>query len=354
DTCAAEFKAETPYYYSCYDEETEVKPPAGKNIIILGGGPNRIGQGIEFDYMCVKASFALQEMGYRSIMINSNPETVSTDYDVSNILYFEPVVFENVMDIVEQMQPEGVITQLGGQTPLNNAQRLEQNRVAMVGTSAASIAIAEDREQFKQILNKHNFKQPANATAFTGEEACKIAADIGFPVLIRPSYVLGGRAMEIVYDKDELIHYVNQAIDISSGQPILIDKYLEKAIEIDVDCICDGEDVVICGIMEHIEEAGIHSGDSACILPPQHIPAAVLKTIKKQTREMAFAMNVKGLMNVQYAVKDDTLYFLEVNPRGSRTVPFISKATGVPWIKYAVKVMAGHKIKDINIREKKI
>lgn len=346
DTCGGEFEAKTPYYYGSYDEENEKGESSKEKVAIIGGGPNRIGQGIEFDYMCVHASMALQEMGYETIMINSNPETVSTDYDVSDYLYFEPVTYEDVMSIIDTMKPIGVIVQLGGQTPLNLAEKLTAAGVPILGTTAESIASAEDRDQFKVILENLGFKQPENDTVRGTEEALKVAERIAYPIVVRPSFVLGGRAMEIVYAESDLENYIEKAIEASPDQPILIDKYLENAVEIDVDLICDGKDSVICGIMEHIEPAGIHSGDSGCMLPTQNISEDLLKQIRKQSHEMALALNVRGLMNVQFAIKDSELYFLEVNPRGSRTVPFVSKATGVPWVKMAVQVMAGKNIKD--------
>jgi len=350
DTCAAEFEAKTPYYYSTYDEEDESVSSQRERIMILGGGPNRIGQGIEFDYMCVQASFALQELGYETIMVNSNPETVSTDYDVSNVLFFDPLTYEDVMAIIKSVNPKGVIVQLGGQTPLNLSQRLAKENVPILGTSARSTALAEDRDQFKKILDHYGFKQPSNDITFTAPEAVKIAKRIGYPVVVRPSYVLGGRAMEIVFDNDDLKKYLQLAIEASPDQPILIDKYLERAVEVDVDLICDGEEVIICGIMEHIEEAGVHSGDSACVIPSQNISGEMLDQIKLQATKMALALEIKGLMNVQFAIQNNSLYFLEVNPRGSRTVPFVSKATGIPWINYAVKIMADKKIKDLEIK----
>ncbi len=347
DTCAAEFEAYTPYFYSTYEPGKEVAPLKEKKVVILGGGPNRIGQGIEFDYCCVHAAFALQEMGVKAIMVNSNPETVSTDYDTSDRLYFEPLTFEDVLNIIEFEQPDGVIVQFGGQTPLNLALSLLEAGVPILGTSPLSIDQAEDRELFKQLLNKLKLKQPANATAFSKEEALKIAEKIGYPVVVRPSYVLGGRAMEIVYDSEDLENYFQQAIWASPDHPILIDKFLENAIEIDVDALSDGEDTYIGGIMEHIEEAGVHSGDSACVLPPHTLSPELIAEIERQTKLLSQELKVVGLMNIQFAVKDKEVFILEVNPRASRTVPFVSKATGIPLAKLATKVMWGKKLKDL-------
>ena len=349
DTCAAEFEAYTPYYYSTYDDECEVTPSDKKKIMILGGGPNRIGQGIEFDYCCCHASFALKELGFETIMVNSNPETVSTDYDTSDKLYFEPLTFEDVMNIVEKENPDGVIVQFGGQTPLNLAKKLEDAGVPIIGTSVESIALAEDREKFQQLLHTLGLKQPANDTANSSSEAAKKAETIGYPVVVRPSFVLGGRAMRIVYDREALEEFMIEAVEVSPGHPVLLDKFLQNAIEVDVDALSDGEDVVIGGIMEHIEEAGIHSGDSACALPPHSIADNTIAEIRKQTEQLAKALNIKGLMNIQYAVKGGEVYILEVNPRASRTVPFVSKATGVPMAKVASKIMAGEKLKDLDI-----
>jgi carbamoyl-phosphate synthase large subunit len=348
DTCAGEFIAERPYYYSTYDRVNENRPTANKKILILGGGPNRIGQGIEFDYCCVHAVFAVKELGYEAIMINSNPETVSTDYDTSDKLYFEPLTREDVLAIVEQEKPEGVIVQLGGQTPLNLAVPLEKAGVKILGTSPDSIDRAEDRKRFKELVDKLGLKQAPNATASSVEEVRALAQEIGYPVLLRPSYVLGGRAMEIVYDDGDVERFMKKAIEASPERPVLIDKFLEEAIEIDVDCVSDREDAVIGGIMEHIEEAGIHSGDSACVLPPYTLGDEILSQIKEQTYALAKELKVKGLMNVQYAVKDDVVYTLEVNPRASRTVPFVSKATGVPLVNIASKIMLGMTLKELN------
>ena len=348
DTCAGEFIAERPYYYSTYDRVNENKPTGNRKIIILGGGPNRIGQGIEFDYCCVHAVFAVKELGYEAIMINSNPETVSTDYDTSDKLYFEPLTREDVLAIVEQEKPEGVIVQLGGQTPLNLAVPLEQAGVKILGTSPDSIDRAEDRKRFKELVDKLGLKQAPSATASSVEEVRALAQEIGYPVLLRPSYVLGGRAMEIVYDDADVERFMKKAMEASPERPVLIDKFLEEAIEIDVDCVSDGETAVIGGILEHIEEAGIHSGDSACVIPPYTLDDQIINQIKEQTYALARELEVKGLMNVQYAVKDDVVYTLEVNPRASRTVPFVSKATGVPLVNIASKIMLGMTLKELN------
>ena len=349
DTCAAEFKAATPYFYSTYEEENEARLTSGAKVMILGGGPNRIGQGIEFDYCCVHASFALREEGVESIMVNSNPETVSTDYDTSDKLYFEPLTLEDVLHIVETEKPMGVIVQFGGQTPLNLVAGLLKAGVHILGTHPHSIARAEDREQFQAMLKKLALVQPDNGTALDVAEAVQVAETIGYPVIVRPSYVLGGRAMKIVYDRTALKNFTRLAIQASPGHPILIDKFLEDAVEVDVDALSDGRRTVIGGIMEHVEEAGIHSGDSACILPPRSIPSAVLEKIAAATRAMAAELNVVGLMNVQYAIKGDRVFVLEVNPRASRTVPFVSKATGVPLAKLATKVMLGRRLDDLGL-----
>jgi len=347
DTCAAEFAAFTPYYYSTYETENETRPTDRKKVAIIGGGPNRIGQGIEFDYCCVHASFALREENCESIMINSNPETVSTDYDTSDKLFFEPVTLEDVLHILQTEKPDGVIVQFGGQTPLNLAKSLEAAGVPIIGTSPDAIDRAENRDRFQEIITKLNLHQPANDTARDVEKALAAAARIGYPVLVRPSYVLGGRSMEIVYDPETLASFMGRAMLVSPDHPILIDKYLEDAIEIDVDAISDGNTTVVAGIMEHIEEAGIHSGDSACILPPMTIPNHLLELIERQTILLARELKVVGLMNIQYAIKDGTLYVLEVNPRASRTVPFVSKAIGVPLAKLATKVMLGRTLPEL-------
>jgi carbamoyl-phosphate synthase large subunit len=352
DTCAAEFEAKTPYYYSTYEEENDAKKSKRRKIIILGGGPNRIGQGIEFDYCCCHAVFSLSEEGYETIMVNNNPETVSTDYDTSDRLYFEPITHEDVMNIYENENAEGIIVQFGGQTPLNIAKQLESSGAKILGTSVDSIDIAEDRERFSVLCMKLGIPQPDNGIAFSVEEAIKIAGKIGYPVLVRPSYVLGGRAMEIVYDEETLIKYMEEAIEVSPEKPVLIDRFLEDAVEVEVDALCDGEDVIVGGIMEHIEEAGVHSGDSACVLPPQTLKDDIIEKIIDYTRKMALELKVVGLINIQYAVKDDKVYVLEANPRASRTVPFVSKATGIPLAKIAAKLMCGKKLRELGIKEK--
>jgi len=351
DTCAAEFEAYTPYYYSTYEDECEVRPATRRKVMILGGGPNRIGQGIEFDYCCVHAAFALRDDGWETIMVNSNPETVSTDYDTSDRLYFEPLTRENVLDIIDREQPEGVIVQFGGQTPLNLAVALKEAGVPIIGTDPDDIDRAEDRKRFKEVLDTCGLNQPPNGTAVSFDEAREIAEVIGFPCLVRPSYVLGGRAMQIVHSEDELREYLRYAVDASPERPILIDKYLEDAIEVDVDAISDGETVVVGGIMEHIEEAGIHSGDSDCVLPPYSLGDDQLEEIRRATVAMAKELNVIGLMNVQFAIRSDDVYVLEVNPRASRTVPFVSKAIGVPLAKIAARVMTGKKLVDLGFTE---
>jgi len=349
DTCAAEFQAKTPYYYSTYEDENEGVPSDRKKIMILGSGPNRIGQGIEFDYGCVHCAFTLKEEGYETIMVNSNPETVSTDYDTSDKLYFEPLTFEDVMNIYENEKPIGVILQFGGQTPLKLAKDLAKAGVNILGTSSESIDIAEDRERFKDFINSLGYLQPPSAIAYKIEEVSPLAREIGFPVLVRPSYVLGGRAMLIVHSEVELEKYLKEEAEAFSSGPVLIDKFLENAIEIDVDAVGDGENIVVAGIMQHIEEAGIHSGDSAMVLPPVSIPDYMIKRIIDQTTVVGQKLNVIGLMNIQYAIKDDKLYFIEVNPRSSRTVPFVSKATGIPWAKIATKTLIGYKLKELGI-----
>jgi len=355
DTCAAEFIAYTPYYYSTYEEEDEVEVTKKKKIMILGGGPNRIGQGIEFDYCCCHASFALKELGYETIMVNSNPETVSTDYDTSDRLYFEPLTFEDVMNIIDKEKPDGVIVQLGGQTPLNLARQLEKAGARIIGTSVNSIDRAEDRDRFAKVLKKLGINQPENGSAISKQEIIEVAKRIGFPVLVRPSYVLGGRAMKIVYDEETLAGFIQEAQEASSGHPVLIDKFLEDAVEVDVDAISDGKITVIGGIMEHIEEAGVHSGDSACVIPAHTLGDDIIEMIRKDTYALARELRVKGLINIQFAIKGEQVYVLEVNPRASRTIPFVSKAIGVPLAKLAAKVMAGKTLKELGFTaEKKV
>ena len=355
DTCAAEFEASTPYYYSTWEDEDETRPkePGVKRVMILGGGPNRIGQGIEFDYCCCHASYALREMGIQSVMVNSNPETVSTDYDTSDMLFFEPLTCEDVLNIAERIQPDGVIVQLGGQTPLNLARALAAAGLPIIGTSVDTIEQAEDREKFRDLLDRLGLKQPASGIARTLEQARREVARIGYPSLVRPSFVLGGRAMEICYDNSQFERYVAEAFAVAQWQPVLIDRFLEDAIEVDVDCICDGRDVIIAGVMEHIEEAGVHSGDSACAIPPHSLPLDVVAEIKAAAESLARSLGVIGLMNVQFAVKREEgkqmLYVIEVNPRASRTVPFVAKATGMPVAKVAVKVMAGMSLAEQGI-----
>jgi carbamoyl-phosphate synthase large subunit len=349
DTCAAEFQAATPYYYSTYETENEARITQIKKVVILGGGPNRIGQGIEFDYCCVHASFALRDEGIESIMVNSNPETVSTDYDTSDKLYFEPLTFEDVMHIIQTEKPDGVIVQFGGQTPLNLATALHKANVPILGTQPESIDRAEDRELFQAMLNKLGLVQPSNGTAKSVEEAIHVADRIGYPVVVRPSYVLGGRAMKIVYNQSELADFTHLGMMASPGHPILIDRFVENAVELDVDAISDGITTIIGGIMEHIEEAGVHSGDSACVLPPRSIADKTLSQVVEATKAMAKELNVVGLMNVQYAIQGEQVYVLEVNPRASRTIPFVSKATGVPLANMATKVMLGKKLIDLGL-----
>ncbi len=360
DTCAGEFEAYTPYYYSTYEQEDETpaKDPNRRRIMILGGGPNRIGQGIEFDYCCCHASFALRELGIESIMVNSNPETVSTDYDTSDLLFFEPLTAEDVLNICDRVQPDGVIVQFGGQTPLNLARALATAGVPIIGTSVDTIEDAEDREKFQQLLQRLGLKQPANGIARNLDQARRQATEVGFPALVRPSFVLGGRAMEICYDQSQFERYVAEAFVVAQGQPVLIDRFLEDATEVDVDAIGDGQRVVVAGIMEHIEEAGVHSGDSACVIPPYSLPGPVVNEIREATVAMAQHLKVIGLMNVQFAVKREegkfNVYVLEVNPRASRTVPFVSKATGMPVAKIAAKVMAGKTLDDLGIHREPI
>ena len=350
DTCAAEFPSATAYMYSTYDEECEAKPSGRKKVMVLGGGPNRIGQGIEFDYCCVHASLALREDGYETIMVNCNPETVSTDYDVSDRLFFEPLTFEDVMEIIDIEQPAGVIVQYGGQTPLKLARRLEAAGAPIVGTSPDSIDLAEDRDRFQQLVERLELRQPANRTARSEAEALRLAAHVGYPMVVRPSYVLGGRAMEIVYEDVELERYMRTAVKVSNDAPVLLDRFLEDAVEVDVDAISDGESVVVAGLLEHIEQAGVHSGDSACSLPPYSLSDAVRAEICRQVQALARALRVVGLVNAQFAVKDEMVYLIEVNPRASRTVPFVSKATGHPLAKIAARCMLGQTLDEQGIQ----
>ena len=351
DTCAAEFEAYTPYLYSTFESETEALPTERKKVVILGGGPNRIGQGIEFDYCCVHASFALREEGYEAIMVNCNPETVSTDYDTSDRLYFEPLTLEDTLAVIRREDPWGVIVHLGGQTPLRLALELEGQGVRIIGTSPESIDLAEDRDRFRKLVSGLGLLQPRSDTARSESEAIAIADEIGYPVMVRPSYVLGGRAMEIVYDEDFLQAYISEAASVSPNHPILIDKFLKDAKEVDVDAVCDGKTVVVGGVLEHIEEAGVHSGDSAAILPPFSIPPEILEEIKSQTKKLALELQVKGLVNIQFAVKDEKVYIIEVNPRASRTVPFVSKAIGVQLAKIGTKVMIGKSLEELGYTE---
>jgi len=346
DTCAAEFATSTAYMYSTYEEECEAEPGERQKIMVLGGGPNRIGQGIEFDYCCVHAALALRDEGYETIMVNCNPETVSTDYDTSDRLYFEPLTLEDVLEIVHREQPQGVIVQFGGQTPLKLARPLEAAGVPIIGTTPDSIDLAEDRERFQKLLDRLQLRQPPNRTASSPEAAVGLAEEIGYPLVVRPSYVLGGRAMDIVHGEDELRRYMRQAVEVSNDSPVLLDRFLDHAKEVDVDAICDGEDVLIGGIMEHIEQAGVHSGDSACSLPPYSLSAEIQDELRRQIRLMSLELGVVGLMNTQFALRGNEVFVLEVNPRASRTVPFVSKATGLPLAGIAAKVMAGKTLKE--------
>jgi carbamoyl-phosphate synthase large subunit len=354
DTCAAEFSSDTAYMYSTYDQECEANPTDREKIMILGGGPNRIGQGIEFDYCCVHAALALREDGFETIMVNCNPETVSTDYDTSDRLYFESLTLEDVLEIVDLEKPKGVIVQYGGQTPLKLARALEAAGVPIIGTSPDAIDHAEDRERFQQMVEKLNLLQPPNRLAFSTEAAAKEANEIGYPLVVRPSYVLGGRGMEIVYNEEELNRYMKTAILVSNDSPVLLDRFLDDAIEVDVDAICDGKDVLIGGIMEHIEQAGVHSGDSACALPSYSLSDDIKDRMREQVRQMAMELGVVGLMNTQFAIKGDDIYLLEVNPRASRTVPYVSKATGVPLAKVAARCMAGMSLVEQGVTEEVI
>jgi carbamoyl-phosphate synthase large subunit len=351
DTCAAEFPANSAYMYSTFEEECEARPTDRQKIMVLGGGPNRIGQGIEFDYCCVHAALAMREDGYETIMVNCNPETVSTDYDTSDRLYFEPVTLEDVLAIVEVEQPTGVIVQFGGQTPLKLADDLAKLGVPIIGTSPDAIDLAEDRERFQQLVEKLGLRQPSNRVASNAEEGVERAKEIGYPLIVRPSYVLGGRAMELVYNEDELRQYMQNAVDVSNDSPVLLDRFLDQAVEVDVDAICDGEQVVIGAIMQHIEQAGVHSGDSACSLPPYNLPMDIQNEIRDQVKRLALELNVIGLMNVQMAVQGEDVFVLEVNPRASRTVPFVSKCIGHSLAKLAARCMAGKKLADLGYTE---
>jgi carbamoyl-phosphate synthase large subunit len=351
DTCAAEFPTSTAYLYSTYDEECEASPTERRKIMILGGGPNRIGQGIEFDYCCVHAALALREDGFETIMVNCNPETVSTDYDTSDRLYFEPLTLEDVLEILAKEKPEGVIVQFGGQTPLKLSRALEEAGAPIIGTTPDSIDVAEDRERFQQLVRTLGLKQPANATARNEDQAVRLAREVGYPLVVRPSYVLGGRAMEIVFAEEDLRAYMTDAVRVSNDSPVLLDRFLDVAIEVDVDAVCDGENVLIGGIMEHVEQAGVHSGDSGCSLPPYSLSPQIQDELRDQTRKLAKALNVVGLMNVQFAIQNSIIYILEVNPRASRTVPFVSKATGMPLAKIAARVMTGRKLTELSATE---
>ena len=354
DTCAAEFATSTAYLYSTYEEECEANPTSRRKIMILGGGPNRIGQGIEFDYCCVHAALQLREDGFETIMVNCNPETVSTDYDTSDRLYFEPLTLEDVLEILAKEKPEGVIVQFGGQTPLKLSRALEEAGAPIIGTSPDSIDVAEDRERFQALVKNLGLKQPANATARTEDQAVRLAKEVGFPLVVRPSYVLGGRAMEVVFTEEDLRTYMTHAVKVSNDSPVLLDRFLDVAIEVDVDAICDGEDVLIGGIMEHVEQAGVHSGDSGCSLPPNSLSAEVQAELREQTRKLAKALNVVGLMNLQFAIQNGIIYVLEVNPRASRTVPFVSKATGLALAKVAARVMTGRKLKELGLTVERV
>ena len=350
DTCAGEFPAATPYYYSTYETEDEVDRGEGPSVVVLGSGPNRIGQGIEFDYACVHASYALKESGYDAVMVNSNPETVSTDYDTSTRLYFEPLTAEHVLEVIEREKPEGVILQFGGQSPLKLARELEGAGAKILGTSPDAIDLAEDRSRFGRLLTELAIPHPRFGTAMTPGEARDVARELGYPVVVRPSYVLGGRRMEIAYSEEDLDLYLKASVDTSPEHPTLVDKFMEDHVEVDVDAVSDGEDVYIGGIMEHVEEAGVHSGDSSCVTPPITIHRALLERIEEYTRRLALGIGVKGLMNIQFIVRGDEVMVIECNPRASRTVPFISKATGVPLAKVATRVLLGEKLRDMRLR----
>jgi carbamoyl-phosphate synthase large subunit len=350
DTCAAEFATRTAYMYSTYEEECEAQPSDRKKVIVLGGGPNRIGQGIEFDYCCVHAALALREDGFETIMVNCNPETVSTDYDTSDRLYFEPLTLEDVLEIVDKEKPYGVIVQFGGQTPLKLARDLEAAGVPIIGTTPDMIDMAEDRERFQKLIDRLALKQPPNRSARTEGDALQLAGEIGYPLVVRPSYVLGGRAMEIVHEQKDLERYMREAVKVSNDSPVLLDRFLSDATEVDVDAVCDGEQVVIGGVMEHIEQAGVHSGDSACSLPPHSLSSQIERELRRQTVELAHGLHVVGLMNVQFAIQKDVIYVLEVNPRASRTVPFVGKATGVPLAKIAARCMVGQSLARQGVR----
>jgi carbamoyl-phosphate synthase large subunit len=354
DTCAAEFSTSTAYLYSTYEEECEAAPTARRKIMILGGGPNRIGQGIEFDYCCVHAALALREDGFETIMVNCNPETVSTDYDTSDRLYFEPLTLEDVLEIIDLEKPEGVIVQYGGQTPLKLSRALEKEGAPIIGTSPDSIDVAEDRERFQKLVQALGLKQPANATARTEAQALSLAQQVGFPLVVRPSYVLGGRAMEIVFNEDDLQTYMTDAVRVSNESPVLLDRFLDDAIEVDVDAVCDGQRVLIGGIMEHVEQAGVHSGDSGCSLPPNSLSAALQEELREQTRKLALALNVVGLMNIQFAIQNGTIFVLEVNPRASRTAPFVSKAIGLPLAKVGARVMTGRSLESLGATHERV
>ncbi|NBX43606.1 MAG: carbamoyl-phosphate synthase large subunit [Gammaproteobacteria bacterium] len=354
DTCAAEFSTSTAYLYSTYERECEAEPTDRRKIVILGGGPNRIGQGIEFDYCCVHAALALREDGFETIMINCNPETVSTDYDTSDRLYFEPLTLEDVLEVIDKEKPEGVIVQYGGQTPLKLCRALQAAGAPIIGTSPDAIDAAEDRERFQKLVQGLQLRQPANATARTESEALRLAGEVGFPLVVRPSYVLGGRAMEIVFGEDDLQAYMTDAVKVSNESPVLLDRFLDDAIEVDVDAVCDGEHVIIGGIMEHVEQAGVHSGDSGCCLPPNSLSAAVQAELREQTRKLALGLNVIGLMNIQFAIQNGHIFVLEVNPRASRTAPFVSKATGIPLAKVGARVMTGQRLAELGVIRERV